>query len=65
MVAPAPPQDTWPASPRHARLIYQPPYSPGLNPIELAWSKIKAALRGFRVRTVPLLKAAICAVAQS
>jgi hypothetical protein len=30
-----------------------------LNPIELAWSKIKAALRGLGARTVPLLKAAI------
>lgn len=31
---------------RGEKVVYQPPYSPGLNPIELAWSKIKAALRG-------------------
>ncbi|MCY0987993.1 IS630 family transposase [Nannocystis sp. ILAH1] len=47
---------------RGAQVVYQPPYSPDLNPIELAWSKIKAALRGLGARTVPLLKAAICAV---
>ncbi|PCC72997.1 hypothetical protein SAMN02745121_06541 [Nannocystis exedens] len=50
---------------RGATVVYQPPYSPDLtvNPIELAWSKIKAALRGLGARTVPLLKAAISAVA--
>lgn len=38
-----------------ARLIYQPPYSPDLNPIALAWSKIKGALRTLGMRTVALL----------
>lgn len=42
-----------------ARLLYQPPYSPDLNPIELAWSKIKTALRGLGARTVAMLMAAI------
>ncbi len=28
-----------------AELWYQPPYSPDLNPIEMAWSKVKAWLR--------------------
>lgn len=28
-----------------AKLIYLPPYSPDLNPIEKCWSKIKTALR--------------------
>jgi transposase len=28
-----------------ARLLYLPPYSPDLNPIELAFAKLKAALR--------------------
>lgn len=46
-----------------ASILYQPPYSPDLNPIEHAWSKIKALLRGFGVRTVTLLVAAIAHVA--
>jgi transposase len=28
-----------------AKLVYQPPYSPELNPIEEMWSKIKGSLR--------------------
>ncbi len=41
-----------------ARLIYLPPYSPDFNPIELAWSKVKATLRRLKARTLPdLLKA--------
>lgn len=40
-------------------LVYQPAYSPDLNPIELAWSKIKTVLRGLGARTVSLLKDAI------
>lgn len=31
-----------------AKLIFLPPYSPELNPIELAWSKLKACLRNRR-----------------
>ena len=31
-----------------ARLIYLPPYSPDLNPIEMAFSKIKQLIRGTR-----------------
>lgn len=34
-----------------ARLLFQPPYSPQLNPIEMAWSKLKAFLRAARVRS--------------
>ena len=29
-----------------ASVVYLPPYSPDLNPIELMWSKVKAYLRG-------------------
>lgn len=35
-----------------ARLLYLPPYSPDLNPIELTFSKLKRLLRGAAQRTV-------------
>lgn len=43
---------------KRARLIYLPPYSPDLNPIEKCWSKIKTYLRGAKARSYEaLLKA--------
>lgn len=42
-----------------AALIYLPPYSPDLNPIEKAWSKLKQKLRAVEARTVPALDHAI------
>jgi transposase len=36
---------------RGAKLIYLPPYSPDLNPIEKAWSKFKQFLRSVKART--------------
>jgi transposase len=39
-----------------ASLIYLPPYSPDLSPIELAWSKIKAYLRKKAARTFEQLQ---------
>ena len=44
---------------RGATLIYLPPYSPDLNPIEQCWSKIKTALRAAKARTREALEAAI------
>jgi transposase len=38
-----------------ARLLYLPPYSPDLNPIELAFSKMKAHLRKAAEHTIPRL----------
>ena len=35
-----------------ARLIYLPPYSPDLNPIEQMWGKIKTCLRKESARTL-------------
>jgi transposase len=35
-----------------AKLLYLPPYSPDLNPIEMAFSKLKAILRAAAPRTV-------------
>ena len=34
-----------------ASVLYLPPYSPDLNPIEMMWSKIKAYLRKVKART--------------
>ena len=42
-----------------ASLVYLPPYSPDLNPIEKAFSKVKALLRKAAARTVEGLWAAI------
>ena len=43
-----------------ADVLYLPPYSPDLNPIEKLWSKVKAILRKFRVRSLDALDDAIC-----
>jgi transposase len=37
---------------REARVLFLPPYSPDLNPIEMAFSKVKNELRRRRLRTV-------------
>lgn len=42
-----------------ARLLYLPPYSPDLSPIELCWSKLKTALRTAKARTREALEQAI------
>jgi transposase len=44
---------------RGASLLYLPPYSPDLNPIELAFSKLKRLLRAAAERTVDALWSAI------
>jgi transposase len=38
-----------------ARLLFLPPYSPDLNPIELAFAKFKALLRTAAARSIDLL----------
>ena len=40
---------------RGATLMYLPPYSPDLNPIEKMWSKLKEWLRSAQARSEPLL----------
>ena len=40
---------------RGCELLYLPPYSPDLNPIELAFSKLKASLRRAQARTFEAL----------
>lgn len=42
-----------------ARLLYLPPYSPDLNPIEMAFSKLKAMLRKAAERNIEKLWAKI------
>lgn len=46
---------------RHAGLEhrYLPAYSPDMNPIELAWSKLKGSLRSVAPRTIEALDAAL------
>lgn len=39
-----------------AQLVYLPPYSPDLNPIELAFAKLKTLLRAAAERTVDALE---------
>jgi transposase len=47
-----------------ARLLYLPPYSPDLNPIEMAFAKFKAALRKAAARSIePLIDAIAAALA--
>jgi len=42
-----------------ARLLFLPPYSPDLNPIELGWSKLKGILKDFGARSRETLDRAI------
>ena len=42
-----------------AELLYLPPYSPDLNPIEKAWAKLKQLLRSAKARTAEALEQAI------
>jgi len=40
---------------RGARILFLPPYSPDLNPIEMAFAKLKTLLRAKAVRTIDAL----------
>lgn len=42
-----------------AHLLYLPPYSPDLSPIEPCWSKLKTALRAAKARTRETLEEAL------
>jgi len=44
---------------RGADLVYLPPYSPDLNPIENMWSKVKQLLRGMEAQTYESLEKGI------
>lgn len=49
---------------RGAALCYLPPYSPDLNPIEMAYSKLKALLKKAAARTITTLWDAIAEAIQ-
>ena len=42
-----------------AKLVFLPPYSPDLSPIELCWSKLKQLLRAAKARTRQALDSAL------
>jgi len=42
-----------------AHLLYLPPYSPDLSPIEPCWSKLKTSLRAAKARTRDALDKAL------
>ena len=42
-----------------AEVLYLPPYSPDLNPIEKAWAKLKQLLRALQARSKETLDPAI------
>jgi transposase len=42
-----------------AELLYPPPYSPDMNPIEKAWAKLKQLLRAAQARTRETVEQAI------
>jgi len=44
---------------RGAQLVYLPPYSPELNPIEKCWAQVKKFLRDTAARTLTQLEAAV------
>jgi transposase len=44
---------------RHVRLLYVPPDSPDLSPIEPCWSKVKTGLRTAKARTREALDTAL------
>jgi len=48
-----------------AKLLYLPPYSPDLNPIEMVFAKMKAHLRKAAIRTVDALWNAVGKISQA
>jgi transposase len=48
-----------------AELVFLPPYSPDLNPIEMVWSKVKSVLRTLAARTFQALEEAIVVALRS
>jgi transposase len=53
------PEVRWWIESAGAQLLYLPPYSPDLNPIEKAWAKLKQSLRSAQARTKDALQQAV------
>jgi transposase len=49
---------------RGAWFLFLPPYSPDLNPIEMAFSKLKAHLRKAKARTIEALWQAVGSICE-
>ncbi len=49
---------------RGARFLFVPPYSPDFNPIEMAFTKLKAHLRKAKARTIDALWKAIGSICE-
>jgi transposase len=47
-----------------AKLLYLPPYSPDLNPIEMLFAKLKAIIRSLAAKTVEALWTALGRISQ-
>lgn len=45
-----------------ARLVFLPPYSPDLSPIEMCWSKLKHCLRTVKARTTTAINQALTTI---
>lgn len=45
-----------------AKLVFLPPYSPDLSPIELCWSKLKQLLRSAKARSLEALNQALAQI---
>ena len=48
-----------------ANILFLPPYSPDMNPIEMMWSKVKAGLRRAKARPKEALEEALASALQS
>jgi transposase len=44
---------------KKATVLFLPPYSPDLNPIEMSWSKMKSVIRKLKPRTYDELAPAL------
>ena len=46
-------------------MLFTPPYSPDMNPIEIAWAKLKSLVRAVRASTLRELADAVARATES